>query len=57
MNASIYATILTGLGVAIILILTIHKMAKTNKQETIRRLDDLKKDIEEILDPKPKPAA
>jgi len=57
MNASIYTTVLTGLGVVIILILTMHKMARINTQETIRRLDDFKKEIEEILDPKSKPAA
>lgn len=56
MDASIYATILTGLGIVIILIVTMRKMAKTNMQETFRRLDDLKKDIEEILDVKSNPA-
>lgn len=50
MNAVIYATILTGLGIVITLIVTMHNLAKTNQQETNRRIDDLKKDLRELLD-------
>jgi uncharacterized membrane-anchored protein YhcB (DUF1043 family) len=50
MNASIYPTILTGLGVIITLIVTMHNLAKTNQQETNRRIDDLKNDLKELLD-------
>ena len=50
MNASIYPTILTGLGVIITLIVTIHNFARTNQQETNRRIDDLKNDLKELLD-------
>ena len=50
MSAAIYPTILTGLGVIITLIVTMHKLAKTNQQETNRRIDDLKNDLKELLD-------
>jgi len=50
MNATIYPTILTGLGVIITLIVTMHNLAKTNQQETNRRIDDLKIDLKELLD-------
>ena len=50
MNATIYPTILTGLGVIITLIVTMHNLAKTNQQETNRRIDDLKNDLKELLD-------
>jgi hypothetical protein len=50
MNAAIYATILTGLGIVITLIVTMHNLAKANQQETNRRIDELKKDLRELLD-------
>lgn len=50
MNTAIYATILTGLGIVITLIVTMHNLSKSNQQETNCRIDDLKKDIKEILD-------
>jgi len=50
MNATIYPTILTGLGVIITLIVTMHNLAKTNQQEANRRIDDLKNDLKELLD-------
>lgn len=49
MSAAIYPTILTGLGVIITLIVTMHNLAKTNQQETNRRIDDLKNDLKELL--------
>ena len=52
MNATIYPTILTGLGVVITLIVTMHNLAKTNQHETNRRIDDLKNDLKELLDAK-----
>lgn len=52
MNTTIYATILTGLGIVITLIVTMNNLAKTNQQETNRRIDDLKKDLKELLDAK-----
>lgn len=52
MNATIYPTILTGLGVVITLIVTMHNLAKTTQQETNRRIDDLKHDLKELLDAK-----
>jgi hypothetical protein len=52
MNATIYPTILTGLGVVITLIVTRHNLAKTTQQETNRRIDDLKNDLKELLDAK-----
>jgi len=50
MNSTIYPTILTGLGVIITLIVTMHNLAKTTQQETNRRTDDLKSDLKELLD-------
>ncbi len=50
MNATVYPTILTGLGIVITLIVTMHNLAKTNQQETNRRIDDLKSDLKELLD-------
>ena len=50
MNATIYPTILTGLGVIITLIVTMHNLSKTTQQETNRRIDDLKHDLKELLD-------
>lgn len=50
MNATIYPTILTGLGIVITLIVTMHNLAKTTQQETNRRIDDLKNDLKELLD-------
>lgn len=50
MNSTIYPTILTGLGVVITMIVTMHNLAKTNQQETNRRIDDLKSDLKELLD-------
>ena len=50
MNTAIYATILTGLGIVITLIVTMNNLAKANQQETNRRIDDLKKDLRELLD-------
>jgi hypothetical protein len=50
MNATIYATILTGLGIVITLVVTMHNLAKANQQETYRRIDELKKAIKENLD-------
>ena len=44
--------ILTGLGVIITLIVTMHNLAKTTQQETNRRIDDLKNDLKELLDAK-----
>ena len=52
MNSTIYPTILTGLGIVITLIVTMHNLAKTNQQETNRRIDDLKNDLKELLDSK-----
>ena len=52
MNSTIYPTILTGLGVVITLIVTMHNLAKTTQQETNRRIDDLKNDLKELLDAK-----
>ena len=52
MNATIYATILTGLGIVITLVVTMHNLARTNQQENNRRIDDLKKDLGELLDAK-----
>jgi hypothetical protein len=52
MNATIYPTILTGLGVIITLIVTMLNLAKTTQQETNRRIDDLKNDLKELLDAK-----
>jgi uncharacterized membrane-anchored protein YhcB (DUF1043 family) len=52
MNATIYPTILTGLGIVITLIVTMHNLAKTTQQETNRRIDDLKNDLKELLDAK-----
>ena len=49
MNTTIYATILTGLGIVITLIVTMHNLAKTNQLETNRRIDELKKDLKELL--------
>src|SRR5437762_7477431 len=50
MNSTIYPTILTGLGIVITLIVTMHNLAKTTQQETNRRIDDLKNDLKELLD-------
>jgi len=52
MNSTIYPTILTGLGIVITLILTMHSLAKINQQETNRRIDDLKHGLKELLDAK-----
>lgn len=52
MNSTIYPTIFTGLGIVITLIVTMHGLAKTNQQETNRRIDDLKNDLKELLDAK-----
>ena len=52
MNGTIYPTILTGLGIVIRLIVTMHNLAKANQQETNRRIDDLKNDLKELLDAK-----
>jgi hypothetical protein len=52
MNATIYPTILTGLGIVITLIVTMHNLAKTTQQETNRCIDDLKNDLKELLDAK-----
>ena len=52
MNATIYPTILTALGIVITLIVTMHNLAKTTQQETNRRIDDLKNDLKELLDAK-----
>jgi len=52
MNTTIYATILTGLGIVITMIVTMHSLAKSNQQETNRRIDDLKKDLKELLEAK-----
>ena len=52
MNSTLYPTILTGLGIVITLIVTMHNLAKTNQQETNRRIDDLKSDLKELLDAK-----
>jgi len=52
MNATVYPAILTGLGIVITLIVTMHNLAKTNQQETNRRIDDLKSDLKELLDGK-----
>jgi selenocysteine-specific translation elongation factor len=52
MNATIYATILTGLGIVMTLIVTMHNLAKNNQQETNRRINDLKQDLRELLEAK-----
>ena len=52
MNSTIYPTILTGLGIVITLIVTMHNLSKTTQQETNRRFDDLKSDLKELLDAK-----
>lgn len=49
MNAEIYATILTGLGVVIIVTVEMHRLAKANQQEIGRRIDELLKEIKELL--------
>lgn len=49
MNSTIYPTILTGLGIVITLIVTMHNLAKTTQQETNRRIDDLKNDLKELI--------
>ncbi len=49
MNTTIYATILTGLGIVITLIVTMHNLAKTNQQETNRRIDELKEDLKKVI--------
>ncbi len=50
MNTTIYATILTGLGAVITLIVAIHTMTKANQQETNRRIDDLKQETNRRID-------
>ena len=50
MNTTIYATILTGLGIVITLIVTMHNLAKLNQQETNRRIDDLKQETGRRID-------
>jgi len=50
MNTTIYATILTGLGIVITLIVTMHNLAKLNQQETNRRIDDLKQETKRWID-------
>jgi DNA anti-recombination protein RmuC len=50
MNTTVYATILTGLGILITLIVTMVNVAKTNQQETNRRIDDLKQDAKRWID-------
>jgi ABC-type lipoprotein release transport system permease subunit len=51
MNAEIYVTILTGLGVIIIaLIVMLHAMAKMNHQATNRRIDELKQETNRRID-------
>ena len=50
MNTTIYATILTGFGIVVTMIVAIHTIARTNQQETNRRIDELKRDIKELLD-------
>ena len=52
MNGTIYPTVLTGLGIVITLIVTMHNLAKTNQQETNHRIDGLKNDLKELLDAK-----
>ena len=52
MNSTIYPTILTGLGIVITLVVTMHNLSKTTQQETNRRIDDLKNDLKELLDAK-----
>jgi hypothetical protein len=52
MNSTIYPTILTGLGIVITLIVTMHNLSKTTQQETNRRIDDLKSDLKGLLDAK-----
>jgi uncharacterized protein (DUF3084 family) len=52
MNPTVYPTILTGLGIVITLIVTMHNLSKTTQQETNRRIDDLKSDLKELLDAK-----
>jgi hypothetical protein len=51
MNPTIYATILTGLGVVITLIVTMHNLAKINQQqETNRRIDELRHETTRWID-------
>ena len=50
MNTTVYATILTGLGILITLIVTIVNVAKTNQQETNHRIEDLKQDTKRWID-------
>ncbi len=50
MNTTIYATILTGVGIVITLIVTMHNLAKVNQQETNRRIDDLKQETKRWID-------
>jgi chromosome segregation ATPase len=52
MNSTIYPTVLTGLGIVITLVVTMHNLAKTTQQETNRRIDDLKNVLRELLDAK-----
>jgi hypothetical protein len=50
MNSTIYATILTGFGIVITLVVTMHNLAKMNQQETNRRIDELKQEIKRWID-------
>jgi len=50
MNTTIYATILTGLGIVITIIVTMYNLAKLNQQDTNRRIDDLKQDTKRWVD-------
>lgn len=48
MNTAIYATILTGLGVVITLIVTMFNLAKIFQQVTNRRIADTNRRIDEM---------
>ncbi len=47
MNTTIYATILTGLGIVITIIVTMYNLAKLNQQDTKRWIDETNRRIEE----------
>ncbi|MGH9832698.1 MAG: DUF2852 domain-containing protein [Blastocatellia bacterium] len=47
MNTTIYATILTGLGIVITIIVTMYNLAKLNQQDTKRWIEETNRRIDE----------
>ncbi len=47
MNTTIYATILTGLGIVITIIVTMYNLARLNQQDTKRWIDEINRRIDE----------